>query len=200
MDAATLERIFEPFFTTKKPGEGTGLGLSVVHGIVREHGGTIQVDSEPGRGTSVHVLLPVHKPAVADRATASTDVPRGNGERILFIDDEPMLCAGAKKLLEKLNYEVTTETSAPLAVQRFKTDPRGFDLVLTDLTMPVMSGVDVAAELLKEKPGTPVVLATGFNADLTTEAVRAIGIRELIVKPLSATELAQRVHAALRAR
>jgi PAS domain S-box-containing protein len=200
MDATTLERIFEPFFTTKKPGEGTGLGLSVVHGIVRDHGGTIHVESEKGRGTSVHVLLPVHKAPADGRRAAADLVPQGNGERILFIDDEPMLCAGAKKLLERLNYEVTTETSAPAAVHRFKTDPRGFDLVLTDLNMPVMSGVDIATELLKAKPGTPVVLATGFNADLTMEAVRAIGIRELVVKPLSAAELAQRVHAALQQR
>lgn len=200
MDAATLERIFEPFFTTKKPGEGTGLGLSVVHGIVRDHGGTIHVESEKGRGTTVHVLLPVHKATAEGARAAAEPVPRGNGERILFIDDEPMLCAGAKKLLERLNYDVTTETSAIAAVHRFKTDARGFDLVLTDLNMPVMSGVDVATELLKVKPGTPVVLATGFNADLTMEAVRAIGIRELVVKPLSAAELAQRVHAALQQR
>jgi PAS domain S-box-containing protein len=199
MDTATLERIFEPFFTTKKPGEGTGLGLSVVHGIVRDHGGTIHVESQKGRGTSVHVLLPLHK-AVLARPVAADSVPLGNGERILFVDDEPMLCTGAKKLLEKLNYEVTTETSAPAAVARFKTDPRGFDLVITDLSMPVMSGVDVATELLKVKPATPVVLATGFNADLTMEAIRAIGIRELVVKPLSAAELAQRIHAALHGR
>jgi PAS domain S-box-containing protein len=197
MDAETLERIFEPFFTTKKPGEGTGLGLSVVDGIVKDHGGTIRVESQPGHGTTVRILLPLQTAPEATHAAQAEVIPLGHGERILFIDDEPVLCTGAKKLLEKLNYVVTTETSAPVAVALFKSDPRRFDLVVTDLTMPGMSGVDVAAELLRARPGTPVVLSSGFSASLTMEAVRALGIRELVAKPLSVAELAQTVHAAL---
>src|SRR5262249_43291960 len=154
-------------------------------------------DSEPGRGTTFHVLLPVRSASLESAVTASVEIPQGHGERILFIDDEPVLCAGAKKLLEKLNYVVTTETSAPAAVTRFKADPNGFDLALTDLTTPAMSGVDVAAELLRARPDTPVVLATGFNANLTMDAMRTMGIRELVTKPLSAEELAHTVHAAL---
>jgi CheY-like chemotaxis protein len=199
MAAETLERIFEPFFTTKKPGEGTGLGLSVVDGIVKDHGGTIRVESEPGHGTTVRILLPLQSaPAEAEVAPAQV-IPLGHGERILFIDDEPVLCTGAKKLLEKLNYVVTTETNAPAAVALFKSDPSRFDLVVTDLTMPAMSGVDVAAELLRARPGTPVVLSTGFSSSLTMDSVRALGIRELVAKPLSVAELAQTVHAALHA-
>ena len=199
MDAETLERIFEPFFTTKKAGEGTGLGLSVVDGIVKEHGGTIRVESEPGRGTTVRVLLPLEVAQAEAQLAPEGVIPLGQGERILFIDDEPVLCKGAKKLLEKLNYVVTTETNAPAAVALFKNDPARFDLVVTDLTMPTMSGVDVAAELLRARPGTPVVLSTGFNASLTMDAVRALGIRELVAKPLSVGDLARTVHAALHA-
>ncbi len=197
MDAATLERIFEPFFTTKNPGEGTGLGLSVVHGIVKDHGGTVHVDSEPGRGTTFRILLPLVNDPARGETAVSDAVPLGHGERLLFIDDEPMLCAGAKRLLEKLNYVVTTETSAPAAVELFKANPSRFDLIITDLTMPGMSGVDVAAELLRERPSTRIVLATGFNASLTMDVVRALGIRELLAKPLSVTELAQTVHSVL---
>jgi two-component system cell cycle sensor histidine kinase/response regulator CckA len=197
MDAETLERIFEPFFTTKKPGEGTGLGLSVVDGIVKDHGGTIRVESQPGRGTTLNILLPLVAAQEEIQVAPAEVIPIGHGERILFIDDEPALCSGAKKLLEKLNYVVTTETNAPGAVALFKSDPGRFDLVVTDLTMPAMSGVDVATELLRARPGTPVVLSSGFSADLTIDAVRAVGIRELVAKPLSVAELAQTVHAAL---
>ena len=145
MDAATTPRIFEPFFTTKKPGEGTGLGLSVVHGIVTDHGGVIQVESKPGAGTKMHVLLPLRAAAAPEQEQRVLKPPLGQGQRVLFIDDEPALCVTAQKLLERLNYKVHTETSAVDALALFRKEPARFDLVLTDLTMPLMTGVEGVA-------------------------------------------------------
>jgi two-component system, cell cycle sensor histidine kinase and response regulator CckA len=199
MTAETLLHIFEPFFTTKKAGEGTGLGLSVVHGIVREHDGVVHVASEPGIGSSFHILLPVFaESAPTDEAAAPASLVFGSMERILFIDDEPMLCSAAQKLLGKLNYVVTTQTNAAEAVQLFRADPSSFDLVITDLTMPGMTGVDVAAQVLLSRPGLPVLLATGFNASWTLDAVRALGIHDLIMKPLSTATLSEKIRAALQ--
>jgi CheY-like chemotaxis protein len=198
MDAATAQRIFEPFFTTKKPGEGTGLGLSVVHGIVTDHGGVIQVESEPGAGTKMHVLLPFRAALVPEQEQRVNKPPLGRGQRVLFIDDEPALCLTAQKLLERLNYEVHTETSAVDALALFRKEPAGFDLILTDLTMPLMTGMDVAREVLRVRPDLPVLVATGFNASWSRDTVRALGVRDLVLKPLSAAALAEAIHAALR--
>ncbi|HWA74138.1 MAG TPA: PAS domain S-box protein [Polyangiaceae bacterium] len=197
MDAATTPRIFEPFFTTKKPGEGTGLGLSVVHGIVTDHGGVIQVESKPGAGTKMHVLLPLRAAAAPEQEQRVLKPPLGQGQRVLFIDDEPALCVTAQKLLERLNYKVHTETSAVDALALFRKEPARFDLVLTDLTMPLMTGVDVAREVLRVRPDLPVLVATGFNASWSRETVRALGVRDLVLKPLSAAALAEAIHSAL---
>ena len=199
MDAETLRHVFEPFFTTKKPGNGTGLGLSVVHGIVKAHDGIIHVDSEPGEGSSFHILLPVFGEIAAEEDEASLLVPvAGNQERILFIDDEPMLCSSAQKLLQKLNYVVTTSSNPIDAVKLFSADPGAFDLVITDLTMPGMTGVDVAVQVFRSRPGMPLILATGFNASWTLDAVRALGIHDLVMKPLSALTLSEKVRTALQ--
>jgi nitrogen-specific signal transduction histidine kinase/CheY-like chemotaxis protein len=199
MSEETLQHVFEPFFTTKKPGEGTGLGLSVVHGIVKDHDGIIHVDSAPNQGSAFYVLLPIFsESAPAEEVKLEVPLLLGNGERILFIDDEPTLCSAAQKLLRKLNYSVTTSTKPSEALQLFRSDPTAFDLVLTDLTMPAMTGVDVAVQVLLARPNMPLILATGFNASWTLEAVRAMGIRDLVMKPLSTAVLSEKIHAALR--
>ncbi len=201
MTQETVARVFEPFFTTKKPGEGTGLGLSVVHGIVKDHDGVIVVESEPSVGSRFHVLLPVFEESAPEVELAREEpLEFGNRERILFIDDEPVLCSAAKKLLDRLNYVTTTRTRAAEAVALFSADPTAFDLVITDLTMPAMTGVDVAQQIQRARPGTPLLLATGFNASLTLDAVRALGIHDLLTKPLSAVTLAEKIRAALRSK
>jgi len=198
MDATTLERIFEPFFTTKTPGDGTGLGLAVVHGIVTEHEGIIHVASEPNVGTSFHVLLPAFSDTTPEDVEVEQRVLRGNGERILFIDDEPTLCNAAQKLLGTLSYVVTAKTSAAAAMQQFRADPTAFDLVITDLTMPGLTGVDVAAQVLMARPGMPVILATGFNANWTLDAMRKLGIHDIAMKPLSLAALSATIRSALQ--
>jgi PAS domain S-box-containing protein len=194
MEPDTLKRIFDPFFTTKAPGEGTGLGLAVVHGIVQEHEGVIEVYSQLAKGTSFHIFLPACAAvpeAVAEPPDAS---PRGQGERILFVDDERAVCELAKRTLEKRGYRVVWHTNPQEAVAQFTVSPRQFDLVLTDLTMPGMTGVDLALHVLAVRPEIPVVLATGFGGAWTPENARRLGIREVLLKPIGQDELALTLH------
>ncbi len=200
MDPETQTRIFEPFFTTKAPGEGTGLGLSVVHGIVQGHDGAITVYSELGTGTAFHVYLPAYEGDVQTKVQPAAEVPRGSGERVLFVDDEKPLALLGQKMLERLAYKVETTSSVLEALDRFRANPTGYDLVVTDMTMPTMTGIDFAAELLAIRSDLPIVLTTGFNASLTPARVRELGIRELVPKPHSMLLLAQAMHRALRPR
>jgi signal transduction histidine kinase/CheY-like chemotaxis protein len=197
MDPPTLERIFEPFFTTKPPGQGTGLGLSVVHGIVRSHRGTIRVRSRPGHGTTFEVYFPVHDGAARARGVEESAVPRGHGERVLFVDDEAPLVAVGRGVLERLGYHVTATTSPVEAVAVFRSHPDAFDLVVTDLTMPALSGADLAQELQRIRPGIPILVSTGYDGRLTPEAARSIGICGLLTKPNTIETLARAVHGAL---
>jgi PAS domain S-box-containing protein len=186
----TIDRIFDPFFTTKKQGEGTGLGLSVVHGIVQNHDGYVRVESEPGKGTTFYVYLPkVNGQAFAeDREVPG--VTRGN-ERILFVDDEDMLVALNEQRLARLGYDVVATTSSMDALDIFRKDPDAFDLVITDYTMPNMTGVDLAMELLKVKPTTLIILCTGDSDPVTRERTQESGIKAFLTKPLAKSELAQ---------
>jgi PAS domain S-box-containing protein len=193
MDAATLKRIFDPFFTTKAPGEGTGLGLAVVHGIVEDHHGAIVVESAPRAGTTFQIFFPSYAAKETSALPAPPAAPRGRGEHILFVDDEPALCLVAQKLLQNWGYRVTTQCQATDALTRFRAQPYGFDLVITDLSMPGMSGVDFAAELIKIRPELPVLLASGFVSSLTSESAAARGIREIMLKPVSPAELSRTV-------
>ncbi|NBV20561.1 MAG: response regulator [Proteobacteria bacterium] len=183
MDTATLQHIFEPFFTTKPLGEGTGLGLAVVHGIVKTHDGGIVVESQPGQGTSFSLYFPVFEAeAMADPAQPAP-LRTGKDERVLFVDDEEPLAKLGQVLLSRLGYRATTLTSPVEALALFERDPRQFDLVITDLNMPGLSGLELARKLFELRPGLPIILTTGFSATLTLESLREQGIRELLHKP-----------------
>jgi CheY-like chemotaxis protein len=183
MDRATQERIFEPFFTTKAPGEGTGLGLAVVHGVIKNHGGAIVVSSEWGVGTTFTVYLPVYDRPRTPILAEPDSVPRGKGERILFVDDEEALVLLGQSMLEDLGYRVTTSTDSTEALSAFSSQPEDFDLVITDQSMPRLNGADFAKALLEIRPALPIILVTGYSAGLSQEKARATGIRELIAKP-----------------
>lgn len=197
MDRSTLEHIFEPFFTTKAPGEGTGLGLSVVHGIVKSHEGGVTVYSEPGKGTTFNLYFPVFDAEPADFSTEAEPVPRGGGQHILFVDDEEPLATLGKVLLERLGYRVTSLTSVKEALAVVRDQPQQFDLVVTDLTMPDMNGVELARQLLTAQPHLPIILTTGFGATLTPESAREMGFRELLFKPNTFRTLGGAVHRVL---
>jgi len=197
MDKATMERIFEPFFTTKVQGEGTGLGLAVVHGIMQSHGGVITVYSQPGEGTTFHLYFPPHSGEITKAAISSDPLPDGDGKRILYVDDEGSLAQLGKQTLEMLGFQVEAMTNVMDALKLVEADPQRFDLVITDQTMPGMTGTDFAAHLQKIRPGLPIILATGYSAGLTRERLRTMGIRELLLKPQSIQSLTSAVQRAL---
>jgi CheY-like chemotaxis protein len=197
MDAATMERIFDPFFTTKAVGEGTGLGLAVVLGIMQSHDGAITVYSQPGEGTRFNLYFPLLESAVPSHDTSHLPLPRGNGERILFVDDEISLANVGKKMLERLGYGVTMTTSPVEALAILREQPDAFDLVVTDMTMPVMDGVRLGSQMLQIQPRLALVLTTGYSGVITAENVRELGFRELLIKPCTARVLSEAVQRAL---
>ena len=189
IEPENLHRIFDPFFTTKGKDEGTGLGLSVVYGIVKGCRGTIMVQSDPGKGTTFSVYLPAIENTAGKVKERAGQVPRGT-ERILFVDDETDLAQMCREMLEALGYNVIAMTSSSKALDRFESDPGNFDLVITDMTMPGMTGVDLAKELLRIRPDIPIILCTGFSETVTEEKARQLGIREFLTKPVSLQDLA----------
>jgi len=197
MDHATLEHIFEPFFTTKAQGEGTGLGLSVVHGIMKTHDGGISVYSELGVGTAFHLYFPVFTTEPVAAAIETKLIPRGHGERILLVDDEEALTQMGKQILDQLGYTVTTTNSVMAAVAIVRAQTKPFDLVITDLAMPIMDGIKLGGQLLKIQPDLPIILTTGFSGLITAEKLRALGFRELLNKPSTIRTLGETVHRVL---
>jgi len=196
IDSASLERIFEPFFTTKHVGEGTGLGLSVAHGIVVRHRGTMGVESSPGKGTSFHVYLPRVEPQEA--AETTTPLPQAtSGESILYVEDRDDVAAVGRTMMERLGYRVTVALSGMDALELFRSEPKRFDLVVTDQTMPGMTGADLARELLQIRPDLPVVLMTGFSEAITSDTAKRLGIRGFLRKPIVTRELATTLREAL---
>jgi PAS domain S-box-containing protein len=198
MDRATLDHIFEPFFTTKAIGEGTGLGLAVVHGIMKSHDGSISVYSEPGKGTVFHLYFPVFEAEAVVREAETNPIPRGQEEQILFVDDEEVLANLGKKMLERLGYQVTVKTSALEAIAAVRDQPERFDLVITDLTMPVMNGAKLGSELLQLQPGLPIIITTGYTGVMTTGKAREAGFQEVLTKPITARALGEAVRRVLQ--
>jgi PAS domain S-box-containing protein len=198
MDRATRERIFEPYFTTKKKGEGTGMGLAVAHGIVKNHGGYIAVYSEPGQGTTFNVYLPrILAATVPVVAESATPLRRGNKERILIVDDDKTIVQLEQQILEGLDYQVTASSDSQEALETFCAGPADFDLVITNMTMPRLTGIELAQRLLVVREDIPIILCTGFSELVNEEKAKALGIREYVMKPVVRQELARVVRKAL---
>ncbi|MCB2181709.1 MAG: cache domain-containing protein [Desulfobulbaceae bacterium] len=196
MSRDVKERIFDPFFTSKAEGEGTGMGLSVVHGIVKSLGGTITVYSDEGKGSSFHVFLPIQSERVIVEHPEEEPLPEGT-ESILFVDDEEFIVEIGPRMLELLGYTVLGKSDSLEALQAFQEDPGRFDLLITDYTMPKMTGIGLAREVKKIRPDLPILLCTGFNAGLAEEEIRQAGITGFILKPVVRKELARIVRQVL---
>ncbi|MBD3343770.1 MAG: response regulator [Chitinivibrionales bacterium] len=190
IDPAVLNRIFDPFFTTKGHSEGTGMGLAVVHGIVKSCDGAISVENRVGEGATFHVYLPKSPINIQNIKNGPVEkLRKGNAERILFIDDEQVIVDLAAEVLTELGYCVTATTNNQKALNLFRGNPRDFDLVITDQTMPGMTGGEIAKEVLLLRPDMPVILCTGFSETLSKEQAKAIGIAEYIMKPFEPTAI-----------
>jgi PAS domain S-box-containing protein len=191
-----MEKIFDPFFTTKEKGKGTGLGLSVVHGIVRSCGGEIFVYSEPGKGSTFKICLPVIEGRFKLGESVERPVPTGV-ERILFIDDEPVIMEMGKRILSSLGYDVVSRNSSIEALELFKEKKDSFDLVITDMTMPHMTGEKLAEKLMQIRPDIPVILCTGFSSMIDEKKALGMGIRAFITKPVLKREMAETIRKVL---
>ncbi len=197
MAPETLRRIFEPFFTTKAPGEGTGLGLSVLHGIMDSHDGAVTVHSQPGEGTTFNLYFPAHNGEAAAGLIDEGPTPRGNGERVLVVDDEELLAVMVHKTLTQLGYQAESATEPAAALALVRADPGRFKLALSDQTMPGMTGLALARELREISPGLPVILMTGYSLSLTAERIEEAGVRQVMLKPVTIHSLGTAVHAAI---
>lgn len=191
-----IDRLFDPFFTTKERGEGTGLGLSVVHGIVKESGGTITVKSKVDHGTTFEILLPSYEEEFIESHKVEPESRMGQG-RILFVDDELPILTSGQGILEMFGYEVVTAMNGLEALEKFNKDPSFFDLIITDMTMPKMTGLELSKQLLAMRPDLPIILCTGFSAGLDPETAAGLGLHDIIMKPLIGSELSEIVNKAL---
>ncbi len=190
------DKIFDPYFTTKETGKGTGMGLSIIHGIVKRYGGFITLYSELREGTAFHVFLPViGKDALPETETVKQIV--GGKERVLFIDDEEILASMGKDMLERLGYHVTVRMSSLEALETFQNHPDHFDLVITDQTMPGMTGVDIARRMLQIRPDVPIILCSGYSSVISEDKAKSMGIREFAMKPLSKKDISQLIRKVL---
>jgi PAS domain S-box-containing protein len=193
---AIQEKIFDPFFTTKETGKGTGMGLSITHGIVKSYGGFITCNSRLGEGTVFDIYLPTLKKDTTTTAN-SPEMSQGGSERILFVDDEKMLADMSRIVLEQLGYTVTTYTSSLDALAAFKQNPSAFDLIITDQNMPGMTGTDLAKQLLRIQPNLPIILCTGYSSSVSEKTATSVGIKEFLMKPLVPQEIAAAIRKAL---
>jgi PAS domain S-box-containing protein len=197
MDKTLSQRIFDPFFTTKKQGRGVGMGLSVVHGIVSNHGGAITVYSEPGQGSLFRVYLPLVEMKQIKSSSKFPPHLKTGSEKILFVDDEPSVAQVGTAILNKLGYKVQTFSESLKALNAFKKAPYDFDLVITDQTMPEITGEQLAIEILQVRPEMPVLICTGFSEHITEKKLQKIGVKKLVFKPLNTREVAQVVRQVL---
>ena len=191
-----LERIFDPYFTTKAAGKGTGMGLAVAYGIVKSHSGHIKVYSALGEGTTFEILFPRIESKTISYDKKSDAPPRGD-ERILFIDDEDFLVDLAKRMLEKLGYQVTVMKNPIEALELFKDKPDNFDLVISDMTMPGLTGIELAEQMMATHSDIPIILCTGYNELVNEEKIKSVGIKEFLMKPLEIKVLANTIRRAL---
>ena len=182
------ERIFDPYFTTKSVGKGSGMGLSIVHGIVKNYGGFVTVSSEPGAGTEFGIHLPSVRQELQPETADEQSMP-GGSEHILLVDDEELLADMNRSMLEYLGYTVTALTSSPEAFSQFQQNPARFDLVITDQTMPALTGIDLAQRMLALRPGLPIILCTGYSSLVSENKAKELGIRGFVMKPLSIKEI-----------
>jgi CheY-like chemotaxis protein len=196
MTPGTVTRIFDPYFTTKEKGTGTGLGLATVHTIVKSHGGAIRVHSEPGKGTTFDVLFPTVESEERYARAMDEPAPRGN-ERVLFVDDEPAITDLAERMLSHLGYTVHVRTSSTEALAAFLAQPERFDLIITDMAMPHMTGGKLAREILKNRPDIPIILCTGFSETITADKAAEMGIKAFVMKPLLMHEMARTIRQVL---
>lgn len=197
MDARTVERAFEPYFTTKKKGDGSGLGLSVVHGIVQDHHGLIDIESEVGRGTTVTVMFPFLPKKSETAPSDDLQLPTGDGETILIVDDEWPIVEMMKVTLTQLGYQVKGFTSCRDALEAFKADPQSYDLVMTDMSMPYRSGIEVAQDVAKIRKEIPVILCTGYVAHEHERMLETVEIAGVLLKPVLKKDIAESVHRCL---
>ena len=198
MPGELLNRIFEPFFTTKEPGQGTGLGLSVVHGIIKSHDGVILVQSQPGQGTEFQIFLPVQEKNQTVPAPESKPAPPGSGQHILLVDDEPPICNVLNQMLSRAGYLVTACSNPQEALKEFLARPAEFDLLFTDLTMPGLTGVELAKRVFEVRPDLPVVLTTGFGGDVVADTTAHTHIVKVLEKPVSPGIVNDIMHEILR--
>jgi PAS domain S-box-containing protein len=197
MDSAVIDRIFEPYFTTKGIGKGSGIGLAVVHGIVKSYGGLIKVESEIGKGSTFRLYFPSTTEQKQEEEEKETEgIPSGT-ERILVVDDEDIITNFLKAILERLGYTVTSHTSSIEALEDFRSRPSEIDLVITDQTMPNMSGSELSKELFKVRYDIPIIICTGYSAVISENEAKEIGISRFAIKPITITELAKTVREVL---
>ena len=197
MTPQVLERIFEPYYTTKEQGKGTGLGLSVTHGIIKNHGGDISAHSQPGNGATFSVFLPIIDDITVEIEPVEAAGATNGNERILLIDDEEQIIDLERRILENLGYEVTPKTDSEEALAEFSARPDRFDLVITDMTMPKITGDRLARRLMDINPLIPVILCTGFNETITEQKALAMGIDKFVMKPIVKNELANTIRTVL---
>ncbi|MBT4267205.1 MAG: response regulator, partial [Deltaproteobacteria bacterium] len=191
-----MDRIFDPYFTTKDVGKGTGMGLSVIHGIVKRHGGGILVESELGKGT----VFEIYFPALGETAEVEKEPLgeiKGGSERILFVDDEESMVDLNRQRLERLGYNVKSTIKPVEALEWFKADPDQFDVIITDMTMPRMTGDRLAAEVLKIRPHMPVIICTGYSERMSAKKAEVLGVSKYIEKPIGARNLASAIREVL---
>ena len=191
MDKLIIPKIFDPFFTTKPMGEGTGMGLSIIHGIVKSHGGDINVYSEPGKGTVFNVYFPLIEAKPVEPGIVSTEPMQKGSECILLVDDEEPIVRMVKQILERLGYQVATRTGSVDALEALRANPDKFDLVITDMSMPNMTGIELSPRLLEIRADIPIILCTGFSEMINKNKAKALGIREFAMKPLVRDEIAR---------
>jgi len=193
IDEESMEKLFDPYFTTKEIGKGTGLGLSVVQGIVKSFNGSVQIQSEPNKGTIVSVYLPILNKRSNQTIPEKTYSTQIGAETILLVDDEEPIMKMEQKILERLGYNVIAKTGSVEALEAFKSNPNKYDLILTDMTMPNMTGIQLAYEIKSIKNEIPIIICTGFSDQINEESFEKLGVQGFVLKPLVIGQLSHKI-------